>query len=180
VVLSLASSHLSAFLRSNYEQALALPLCLVFGFIAASQGQWWSDFIFAFSFVYAGILLRAWRKSRVEAAPSRAALVNRRDVQRILHDPELLTKAQEPPLNHEVHAGIILHGGDDLSFVKFDSSRLKINANWAAVVDPDTPETMSFSTLPEALSWCSRHEIVWLTGTRAQDRVLHELFAAVD
>lgn len=106
--------------------------------------------------------------------------MNRRDVQRLLHDPELLTKAQEPPLDHEVHAGIILHAGDDLSFVKFDSSRLKINANWGAVVDPDTPEMMSFSTLPEALSWCSRNEVVWLTGTRAQDRVLHELFAAAD
>lgn len=172
----MAASHFLAFLRSNYEQALALPLCIVFGFIAASQGQWWSVFIFAFSFLYAGILLRAWRKSRVEAAPSRSALVNRRDIQRMLGDPDVLARARELPVVEGVHAGIIPHDQASTSFVKLDTESLVLLADWGAGLDPETPRQMNFLSITEALSWCSSQGVAWLVGTRAEERVLHALF----
>lgn len=178
--MSIVASHLLAFFRSNLEQTLAVPFCLLFGFISASQGQWWSVFIFAFALVYTGVLLRAWKKSRQEAKPSRSTLVNRRDIQRICHDAQLLAEAQKPPPDHGVHAGMILHGENDLSFVKLDSGRLKVAFDWSIGVAPDAPKAMTFSTWAEALSWCNRHEVAWLTGTRAQDRVLQELFAEME
>lgn len=176
VVMKMASSHFSVFLRPNYEQALAVPFCVVFGLIAASQGHWWSVFIFGFSAVYAWILFRAWRKSQKEAKPSRSALVNRRDVQRLLHDPELLSKARELPTGQGVHAGVVRHGADDVSFVKLDARRLTVTVDPGPGIGSGTPASRSFSTLAEAMSWCRTLEVAWLSGTRAEDRVLHQLF----
>lgn len=176
VVMNTASAHFSAFLRSNLEQALAIPLCLVFGLIAASQGQWWSIFIFAFAVVYGWVLLRAWKKTLNEAKPSRSTLINRRDVQRLLRDSELLSKAGELPIEQGVYAGIVRHGPNDVSFVKLDASSLTVSADWGTGMGPETPTNRNFSTLAEALSWCRSLNVAWLSGTRAESRVLHQLF----